>query len=54
MNYAITHTTANNEIRTEEWFVPRSWGWTEEQVKDSFEVRHLNVNVSKVEVLQCC
>lgn len=55
MNYAITYCNIKtNEQHTIEWFVPRLWGWTEEQVKDSFEFRYPNVNVTGIKVLQCC
>ena len=50
MNYAITYRNVQtNETHTVDWFVPRTWGWSTEQVRDSFEVRHLNVNVLKIE-----
>jgi hypothetical protein len=52
--YAITyHNVQTNETHTVDWFVPRTWGWSTEQVRDSFEVRHLNSNVLKIEAQPC-
>ena len=54
MNYLITYRNIlTNETHTVDWFVPRAWGWSTEQVRDSFEVRHLNVNVLKIEPQVC-
>lgn len=52
MTYAITHTnTTTNEVHTVYWSVPYSWGWSKEQVRDSFEVRFNNANV--IEIKAC-
>ena len=50
MNYLITYRNiATDEVHTVDWFVPRAWGWSTEQVRDSFEVRHFNTNIIKIE-----
>jgi len=46
MNYLITYRSIlKNETYTVDWFVPRAWGWSIEQARESFEVRHLNADV---------
>jgi hypothetical protein len=50
MTYAITYRNVQtNETHTVDWAVPDSWGWSTEQVRDSFQVRFTNSILLKIE-----